>query len=69
MAESGMGDVDRLTASGANIPKDYSVGNTAPRLCSRCSRNEGTTIIDGSVYCEACTQSMRMAEYRKDPDE
>ena len=69
MAEAGMGDVDRLTSSGANIAKDYSVGNTTPRLCSKCLKNEGITIIEGSVYCEACTQLMRMAEYKKDPEE
>ena len=69
MAESGMGDVDRLTSSGANIVKDYSAGNTIPRLCSKCLKNEGVTIIMGGVYCTSCADSMRMAEYRKDPDE
>ena len=64
-----MGDVDRLTSSGTNIAKDHSVENTAPGLCSKCLKNEGVTIIDGGVYCGACAQTMRMAEYKKDPDE
>jgi hypothetical protein len=69
MAEAGMGDVDRLTWRGANIAKEHGVGNTTPRLCSKCLKNEGTTIMDGSVYCDACSQLMRMADYKKDPEE
>jgi hypothetical protein len=69
MAEGGMGDVDRLTSSGANIAKEHGSGNATPRLCSKCLKNEGITVIGGSAYCKACAQLMSMADYKKDPDE
>jgi hypothetical protein len=69
MAEAGMGDVDRLTWSGANIAKEHEIGTTTHKPCSKCLKNEGTTIIGGNVYCEACAQSRRMADYKNDPDE